>query len=293
MPASTRALVLSGGGPVGVAWHAGVTASLIDSGIDLGAADLIVGTSAGSIVGAHIALGRSPDEAVTRMRERQDTSASSSADVSASVAKNMGRLMEVLVSTADLPIEERLRAIGKLALESETPSEDAFLAGYAHFDEERWPAHFVCTAIDALAGAFTVWDAGSGVELSRAIASSCAVPGFFPPITIHERRYYDGGLRSLTNSDVAEGHERVVVLTLSDPPADSPDPRAQRLRKRLDAEFDVLRRAGGQVEVISPDADAAAVIGVNLMDPARALEAGAAGGVQGKNEAERVARLWR
>ena len=291
MSGPTRALVLSGGGPVGVAWHAGVTASLIEFGIDLAAADMVVGTSAGSIVGAHIALGRPPEDAVKRMRERQGESPSSSSDVSASVARNMQRLMEVLVSTAELPMEERLREIGELALESDTPSEDAFLAGFAHLDAD-WPARFVCTAIDALDGTFTVWGENSGAELSRAIASSCAVPGFFPPITIDGRRYYDGGLRSLTNADIAEGHERVVVLTLSDPPADSSDPRAQRLRQRLDAEFDLLRRAGGRVEVIAPDAEAAAAIGVNLMDPGAALEAGAAGRVQGKNEVVRIKQMW-
>src|SRR5918999_297412 len=128
MTGSTRALVLSGGGPVGVAWHAAVTASLIESGIDLAAADLVVGTSAGSIVGAHIALGHSPEDAVTRMRQRQEESSSSSSNVSASVAENMRRLMQVLMSTAELPVDDRLRAIGKLALESETPSEDAFLS---------------------------------------------------------------------------------------------------------------------------------------------------------------------
>src|ERR1700731_4823885 len=48
-----RALVLSGGGPVGYAWMAG----LVAHDVDLGRAELIVGTSAGSIVGAQLALG--------------------------------------------------------------------------------------------------------------------------------------------------------------------------------------------------------------------------------------------
>lgn len=51
------ALVLSGGGPVGLAWMAGLVAGLLENDVDLGRAELIVGTSAGSIVGAQLALG--------------------------------------------------------------------------------------------------------------------------------------------------------------------------------------------------------------------------------------------
>jgi len=52
----TRAVVLGGGGPVGIGWECGLAAGLAEAGIDLGGADLIVGTSAGSVVGAGLAL---------------------------------------------------------------------------------------------------------------------------------------------------------------------------------------------------------------------------------------------
>ncbi|MEE9255145.1 MAG: patatin-like phospholipase family protein, partial [Pseudomonadales bacterium] len=54
---ATRALVLGGGGPVGIAWESGLIAGLEAEGVMLGEADLIVGTSAGSMVGAQLALG--------------------------------------------------------------------------------------------------------------------------------------------------------------------------------------------------------------------------------------------
>jgi hypothetical protein len=53
----SRALVLGAGGPVGRAWEAGLVAGLIQQGIDLGDASLIIGTSAGAIIGAQLALG--------------------------------------------------------------------------------------------------------------------------------------------------------------------------------------------------------------------------------------------
>lgn len=58
----TRALVLGGGGPVGIAWESGLVAGLAEEGIDAGQADLIVGTSAGSAVGAQLAMGRTPQQ---------------------------------------------------------------------------------------------------------------------------------------------------------------------------------------------------------------------------------------
>ena len=52
-----RALVLGGGGVTGVAWEIGLITGLAGLGIDLAAADVIIGTSAGSVVGADIASG--------------------------------------------------------------------------------------------------------------------------------------------------------------------------------------------------------------------------------------------
>ena len=52
-----RALVLGGGGVTGIAWETGLIAGLAGLGIDLAAADVIIGTSAGSVVGTDIACG--------------------------------------------------------------------------------------------------------------------------------------------------------------------------------------------------------------------------------------------
>src|SRR5688572_17337790 len=57
-----RALVLGGGGITGVAWELGVLSGLREHGVDLTDADLIVGTSAGAVVGAQLATGVDPDE---------------------------------------------------------------------------------------------------------------------------------------------------------------------------------------------------------------------------------------
>ena len=51
------ALVLGGGGITGIAWEIGLLAGLAEAGTDLSGADLVVGTSAGSVVGARLATG--------------------------------------------------------------------------------------------------------------------------------------------------------------------------------------------------------------------------------------------
>ena len=58
------ALVLGGGGMLGVSWSTGVIAGLCDAGVDVTGADRIVGTSAGSIVGTQIAQGRPLNEMI-------------------------------------------------------------------------------------------------------------------------------------------------------------------------------------------------------------------------------------
>ena len=73
----------------------------------------------------------------------------------------------------------------------------------------------MCTAVDAETGEFVTWSKDSGVPLVRAIASSCCVPGIFPPITINGRRYIDGGMKSATNAELAAGHDRVLVVSVT------------------------------------------------------------------------------
>ena len=53
----TRAVVLGGGGVAGIAWEVGVLATLLEHGIELNDADLVVGTSAGSVVGTALRSG--------------------------------------------------------------------------------------------------------------------------------------------------------------------------------------------------------------------------------------------
>jgi NTE family protein len=264
-----------------------MVAAFTEAGIPIGDADLFVGTSAGAVVGAQLASGlKLRDEMEQIVDVRPDSGYASS------IGENMQRLMTLMASSEEMDPAERMRELGRLSLEAKVAPEENFVRRFSLGAPGGWPRGFVCTAIDTADGTFKIWDEAANVDLARAVASSCSVPGFFPPITINGCRYMDGGMRSITNADLAAGHDRVLILTLFEPPKDSDDPRAVRVREVLDAELDAIASKGGSSVVLAPDREAQAVIGINLMDPTRARDAADAGYAQGRRVADRVAELW-
>jgi len=191
------------------------------------------------------------------------------------------------------PPEARRASIGAFALAADALPEDQFVASFRYLKGEPWPARFTCTAVDALTGEFAVWDAEAGVELDRAVASSCAVPGLFAPVTINGRRYIDGGMRSGTNADLASGHDRVLIISLLGAVAAT---SGQNVRftpiGQFDSEIAALTESGSVVEVINVDPPGAEAMGVNLMDRSAIPAAVDAGVRQGESEASRLMEFW-
>ena len=292
----TKALVLSGGGSVGIAWQTGLAAGLARHGVDLAGADFIVGTSAGSSVGAQLALGSDLEERLgTYERSAGAADAADPPDrvPDRSMAERMTRFMAMMGELIDAEPGVRRTAIGRFALEADALPEDQFLALFSFLKDAAWPDRYACTAVDAESGEFVVWDAKASAPLDRAVASSCAVPGLFSPITIGGRRYMDGGMRSGTNADLAVGHDRVLVISLmTGARAASADPRMARLFQTMVGEQKVLADAGASVEVLGPDKGAADVMGMNLMDPAIAPRSALEGARQGEEIADRIGRFW-
>lgn len=290
----TRALVLGGGGPVGIAWESGLSAGLEEAGIALSGADLIIGTSAGSVVGSQLALGRS----ATSLFEQQRVPAEPATHLRA--AGNPALLLplqelflkRMIGAIAD---DAFLRQICRVARETKTPlDEEQWVQQFGYLAElapGEWPAKdFRATAIDIESAQFVAWDRQANVPLGRAVASSCAVPGIFPPVTIKGRRYMDGGLRSATNADLARGAERVVVVSVT--LGQGTPEMVARARAALEAELQVVRHAGGQVTLITPGPAAREAFGLNLMDATRRAPAAEAGYRQAKEEAARLRDAW-
>ncbi|MGA0603948.1 patatin-like phospholipase family protein [Caulobacter sp. KR2-114] len=293
----SQALVLGGGGPVGIAWEAGLLAGLAEGGVDLAAADFIVGTSAGSVVGALLALGRPAADIAgpilaeaARPREIPQQAAQDRPG-----APNMMLLMQKMAEVAAGerdPVTVR-REIGEFALSAQTADEESFLGGFgrqlASAGEGVWPGRgYACTAVDTETGEFIVWNADSKVSLSRAVASSCSVPGVFPPITIGGRRYMDGGMRSATNADLAKGHDRTVVIAVRLLAGEIGD----RMMAPVTREIEALRDAGGAVELIVPNEASSAAFAGNLMNPRNRPAAAQAGLDQGRALSTTLKSFW-
>lgn len=294
---TTRALVLGGGGPVGIAWESGLVAGLARGGVDLGRADFTMGTSAGSFVGARLAMGADAATLADPILAEAARAASPERQASARAPADLSKLMSLLADAQGgvrNPAEARAE-IGAFALAAETMSEDAFIASFgrsfAELADDAWPERgFACTAVDAETGGFQFWTGTSGVGVTRAVASSCSVPGVYPPVTLDGRRYIDGGMRSSTNADMAAGYDLVVVVAVRLGAAGGA--AAERIAAKLDEEIESLKEGGSTVVTLVPDAASIAAFGPNLMDFRRRGDAARAGLAQGEAHAADLKELW-
>lgn len=300
MSETRRALVLGGGGPVGVGWETGLAAGLAAAGVELTRADTVIGTSAGSITGAYLAGGTDPTQLAGEVADiftRSVDGTGVDKVPTAGLAAVMDLLIGAVADTNDGTPPERLARVGSVALEAETIDEDAFVDALAsELGGRPWPSGFSCTAVDTATGELVVWDAEAGVPLERAVASSCSVPGIYPPITINGSRYMDGGVRSPLNADLAAGHEAVVVVSVMplELPPGFEDARFQRFFDAQRGEIEGLRAGGARVEVIAPDDEFLGVsgYGMSLMDFDLVTAAVEAGFRLGSAEAGRIATVW-
>ncbi|WP_455359514.1 patatin-like phospholipase family protein [Streptomyces sp. SYSU K21746] len=274
------ALVLGGGGLTGIGWECGILHGLSEAGVDLGTADLVVGTSAGSIVGAQLTSGLLNTR---ELYERQliDPAGESLARLGTGLMARYA--WGVLRSRDAAGYGVRM---GAMALAARTPEESERRAVIAaRLVSHDWPdRRLVVTAVDALTGEFKAFDRDSEVGLVDAVSASCAVPGVYPPMTIGDRRWIDGGMRSSANADLAAGHGRVVIIApISVGGGPIASARAQAAR---------LAAEGARVVLITPDRAARAAFGRNVLDPARRAPAARAGLAQATAHAEEVADIW-
>lgn len=247
-----RSLVLGGGGIVGVAWLVGVVQGLADKGIDLTgeqSPDEIIGTSAGSIVGALVAHKRTPGH----LRDMALDDANSTTAATAMASIDMLAVIDIFSAWAAMPNNSasELAKVGALALNASTIPEEDWRPSFTTTMGHEWPTlRYGCTAVDATTGEYVLWGSHSGVPLDVAVASSCTVPGIFPAVTIGERRYVDGGLRSGTNADLTEGSTVVILAPIG---SNRADPMDKGARVQLDDETRLLQARGRRVIEMLPD----------------------------------------
>jgi NTE family protein len=207
-PTIARALVLGGGGAVGVGWQIGLLSGLREAGVDMAKAQAIVGTSAGALVGALLSGGGEIDDALTSL-----ASLGHSIDPDSLAAGDQSFLGIMREARLEPDPRQALRAIGRAANEAKTLAEDVYIGLFSTLEGMVWPSGFRCTAIDTHAGDLVVWDEESGVPLSHAVAASCAIPALFPTVSVQGCRYMDGGIFSTLNAAAAPPLDVLVVLS--------------------------------------------------------------------------------
>ena len=298
-------LVLGAGGVVGAAWMTGMLHALQERLPEpLGDADLIVGTSAGSVLTAALRCGVTLDE-MTAMQHGDPVPALRNAGVRD-------------LDEGPLPPRPQLRAgsprlilTSLLAPHTIHPGVGAsawLLRGRGRHEGLRatvtalgeYQGHRTAgwtpdswadgrtwiVAVDYATGRRVMFGRAGApvVPLADAVVASCSIPGWYAPAVIDGRQYVDGGVRSSTSlRSVAQAEldEVWVLAPMASVVADRPGRTTERLERRvrrvitrsLLREAEVLRAAGTRVTVLTPGPEDLAAMGVNLMDPRRRRQA--------------------
>ena len=286
-------LVLGAGGVVGHAWHVGVLAGVLE-GTDWDArrAGLVIGTSAGSMVAALLRAGIGPADLVARATGER-------------VSAEGRRILEAAGMGGPPPGPPgpprpkgfRPASVGMLRRAAVAPwrfRPGTLLAGalprgqvdpgYAglvgRLFPSGWPQERLwLNAVRLRDGRRVTFgrEAGAGDDVGAAVAASCAIPGYYAPVTVAGEEYVDGGVHSPTNADLAaEGPGLVVVSSPMSVGRGALRPRAELVgrvthRATLQREVAGLRRRGRTVVTFQPGAEDLAVMGggANALDAGR------------------------
>ena len=287
----TKALILGGGGTTGVAWEMGILLGLHDEGIDVTDANLVVGTSAGSVVGAQITSGLPLETLYARQLQPLEETKEQI------VQFDMNELMHVFMAGLGAPDAQIARArIGAAALTVKTmPEQERLDIIASRLPSEEWPhtQRLVITTVDAQTGEWVLFDRNAGVPLALAVSASCAVPGVYPPTTIGSHRYIDGGVRSGTSADIAKGYQRVLILRAETQDFSAMDPQQKTSFVSFADEQAELERSGSQIVVVTPDEASVIARGPNPLDSSKRAVSATAGRTQGRRLAESVKHFWK
>ena len=277
-------LALGGGGVVGVAWEVGVVAGLADAlGWDPAGVRVLVGTSAGSLVGTQLLQGRTVDELVAGQQ------GSAGGDVPMPPELDLAALGEIFGTwtACDVMTPGVARTIGQRAAAAATVDEEVFLGNLGSMlAGTEWPAGDLrVTGVSVDTGERAVWTAADGVPLERAVAASCAVPGMFPPVQVGDGRFVDGGVWSGSNADALLGSGVDAAVFVGPLVGDTGLGRVCGLA--LERERALLAGEGIALLDVVPG-ERFAVVGQDLMNPAHRAAALDAGRADGDDAAPRL-----
>lgn len=254
-------IVLGGGGITGLVWETGILAGLLNQGVDLSRAHKILGTSAGSFVGATLAnhydmkdyLDRVSDP--SKMKEFAEASPevyqlwTEAFMVGGSNKETVGQKMGEIIYTHPSKVsrEKRMEIVRNRLVRFE------------------WPQNLFISAVDAKTGKLHIFDCNSGISLIEAVSASGAVPGVWPHMSFFGSDWIDGGMVSPTNAEYMVGCDTILLL--------APLNKKYGLIPSVRDEAEKLSEHS-RVILVEPDEQSDEAIGTNIYDSSNVLQIG-------------------
>ena len=293
MAAAARiGLVLGAGGVAGGAFHAGVLAALHETtGWDPRGAEVIVGTSAGSITATSLRAGLSAADGLARAQGRRMSNEGEALlrsigpprrqPLRPSVrARKPAEMAGWLARAAGRPFTAAPWTLLAGLLPEGSVSTEFISSAISGLFPDVWPASplWICTVRQSDGRRVVFGRDGNTAPMSEVVAASCAIPGFFSPVMIDGEAHVDGGLHSPTNADVLADKSLALDLVIVSSPMSISGSRlriggGQPVRRwssaLLDAEVLRLRRRGVPVVAFQPTEVDIGIMGSNAMDPTR------------------------
>jgi NTE family protein len=275
--------VLGAGGVTGEAFHRGVLRALQDgAGYDARTAEVVVGTSAGSLVAASLRCGGTDG---TGGKRGASDGGSGSGAVPAVVPAPPDDVLRrrpdlrPLLAAARRPWSARTGVLVTSLLPAGSRSTETFVGPLRRRCGDAWPERdtYVCAVRrrDGRRVAFGTPGAPQ-VDLATAVAASCAIPGYFRPVAAGGETYVDGGVHSPTNADVLAGRGLDLVVVSSPMSVERHAIRAKldlsaRLlwHRYVVAETRAVQRAGTPVIVVEPGGETLRALGLNTLHAGR------------------------
>ena len=293
---AARGVALGGGGEWFIAWMLGYANGLLDAGVDLTKADVTIGTSAGSLVGAAIKGGRLKEFTDALQQLGNDPSlANKELNISAG-APSQARARTVMGQTDQITLET-LQQIGRAAMAAHNAPDDKYIGSVQEIlGLTGWPAGHYTTSTDCYTGESLIASGDSGVTIAEACAASSSLPGVNGPTWLGDRLCMDGGVStSSTHAQMLEGAKTILIVAMFDFKAHPPqhvNPSfgiAERVNPgTAEREAAFLRSKGSTVHVVIANPDPA----TDFMDAVTISPAIVDGIARGKADASTLAALW-
>jgi NTE family protein len=279
-----RALVLGGGGEYFIAWLIGFAHGLSAAGVPYQLTDIIVGTSAGAVVGCALAANHTGllQDDIEFFGEFPNVL--SALVPTKAVNPSQIRARETAEATHDGSIAA-IQSIGRAAMAASNPSViDLQLMIDVLSLDQSWPSpKLYVTTTDCYSGERLVVSQASKIPISHAVCASVSLPGVFGPTWIGDRLCMDGAMNATsTHVDLVAGAKRAVVVALTDP-----EQRFLHIPNDIEQELKAIEAVGTKTLLIAADPGKVHLLSAAEIEPA--LKAGHARALR---EAERIKAFW-